>query len=398
MLYVGIDIAKYKHDIAIIDSEGTIFVKHLQISNDREGFTKLQATLINLQKSTGDKLQIALEDTGHYCFNLLRFLRTNGYPTFSYNPLLIKEFAKHHSLRKTKTDKKDAMTIARKLKDDINKQLFQTETIISELKYATRNVARIKENCTKQKINYTRLLDILFPELATFLGSPTAKHDSCIYAMLKEYPSPKKLKNAHLTKLTNLLSSHSRGHFGKEQAQALKNLASTSIGSDSPSLEFELLQTIDTIQYFTNQRKLADKVVAKLMQEIDSPILSIPGISVNLGSIILAEIRDIHNFKSPNQLLAYAGCEPSISTSGTNQIESGHMVKRGSSQLRWALHEAARFMSVWSPSMRLYLEKKRSEGKHYGVAISHVVKKLVRIIFQLLKNNEPYDEEKMIVN
>lgn len=119
---------------------------------------------------------------------------------------------------------------------------------------------------------------------------------------------------------------------------------------------------------------------------------------MNLGSIILAEIRDIHNFKFPNQLLAYAGCEPSISTSGTNQIESGHMVKRGSSQLRWALHEAARLMSVWSPSMRLYLEKKRSEGKHYGVAISHVVKKLVRIIFQLLKNNESYDEEKMIVN
>nr|WP_236918946.1 IS110 family transposase [Enterococcus faecalis]ARO46176.1 hypothetical protein [Enterococcus faecalis] len=71
MLYVGIDVAKYKHDIAVIDSEGTIFVKHLQISNDREGFTKLQATLTNLQKTTGDKLQIALEDTGHYCFNLL---------------------------------------------------------------------------------------------------------------------------------------------------------------------------------------------------------------------------------------------------------------------------------------------------------------------------------------
>ncbi|MGL9970526.1 hypothetical protein IGI80_001432 [Enterococcus sp. DIV1420a] len=354
--------------------------------------------MTNLQKTTGDKLQIALEDTGHYCFNLLRFLRINGYPTFSYNPLLIKEFAKHHSLRKTKTEKKDAMTIVRKLKDDIDKQLFQTETIISELKYAKRNVSRIKENCTKQKINYARLLDILFPELATFLSSPTAKHDSCIYAILKEFPSPKKLKNTHLTKLANLLSSHSHGRFGKKQAQALKNLDSTSIGSDSPSLEFKLLQTIDTIKYFTNQRKLTDKVVSKLMQEIDSPILSIPGIGVNLGSIILAEIRDIHNFKSPNQLLAYAGCEPLISTASTNQVELGRMAKCGSSKLRWVLQEATRLMSIRSPSMRLYLKKKRSEGKHYSVAISHVVKKLVRIIFQLLKNNESYDEEKMIVN
>lgn len=72
--------------------------------------------------------------------------------------------------------------------------------------------------------------------------------------------------------------------------------------------------------------KSADKEVDKLMKEIDSPIRSIPGIGLTLGSIILAEIRDVHNFKYPNQLLAYAGCEPSVSTSGKNQLESGHMV------------------------------------------------------------------------
>lgn len=152
MLYVGIDVAKSKHDISVIDSTGKIFVKHLQITNNREGFTKLQSTLTNLQKTTGEEVQIALEDTGHYYFNLLRFLRMNGYPTFSYNPLLIKEFAKHHSFRKTKTDKKDAMTIARKLREDIGKQLFKAKTDMIELKYATRNASKIKENCTKQKI------------------------------------------------------------------------------------------------------------------------------------------------------------------------------------------------------------------------------------------------------
>lgn len=398
MLYVGIDVSKYKHDVAVIDTEGTVWITHLQISNTREGFTKLKMTLNNLQTSTGENLQVALEDTGHYSFNLLRFLREQKYPTYSYNPLLIKEFSKHQSLRKTKTDKKDAMVIARKLREDIDKQLFEVHTHMIELKYATRNVTRIKENCTKQKISYTRLLDILFPELSTFLGSPTAKHDSYVYTILKEFPSPAKIANAHLTKLTNIISSNSRGRFGKDKAIELKELSAQSIGSSSSALEFELLQTIDTIEYFTAQRKLADKEVETLMKEIDSPILSIPGIGVNLGSIILAEIRDINNFKSPNQLLAFAGCEPSISTSGTNQTETGHMVKRGSSQLRWALHESARLMSIWSPSMRLYLDKKRSEGKHYNVAISHVVKKLVRIIYQLLKDNMLYDETKMIVN
>ncbi|WP_225589999.1 IS110 family transposase [Enterococcus faecalis] len=86
MLYVGIDVAKNKHDLAVIDTAGTIFIRHLQIKNNREGFTKLQMTLANLQETTGEEIQVALEDTGHYCFNILRFLRTQGYPTFSYNP------------------------------------------------------------------------------------------------------------------------------------------------------------------------------------------------------------------------------------------------------------------------------------------------------------------------
>lgn len=211
MLYVGIDVAKYKHDLAVIDSEGEIFIRHLQIANNREGFTQLQMALENLSVSTGQSIQIALEDTRHYSFNILRFLRTNGYPTFSYNPFLIKEFAKSHSLRKTKTDKKDAMTIARKLRDDIDKKLFDADTTIIELKYATRNVNRLKQDCTKQKIHYVRLLDILFPELSPTLKGTNALHNRYIYEMLRSFPSPEKLANAHLTKLTNILHRSSRG-------------------------------------------------------------------------------------------------------------------------------------------------------------------------------------------
>lgn len=398
MLYVGIDVAKYKHDLAVIDSEGEIFIRHLQIANNREGFTQLQMALENLSVSTGQSIQIALEDTGHYSFNILRFLRTNGYPTFSYNPFLIKEFAKSHSLRKTKTDKKDAMTIARKLRDDIDKKLFDADTTMIELKYATRNVNRLKQDCTKQKIHYVRLLDILFPELSPTLKGTNALHNRYIYEMLRSFPSPEKLANAHLTKLTNILHRSSRGKIGRKEALDLKQLAASSIGQSSPALEFELLQTIDLIKHLTDLREAADKEVAALMKEIDSPLLTIPGIGVKLGAVILAEIRSIHNFKTPAQLLAFAGSEPSISTSGENQTENGHMVKRGSSQLRWALHEAARLCAIWSPSMKTYFQKKRDEGKHYNVAISHVVKKLVRIIFRTLKTGEFYEEDKMVVN
>ncbi|MGM0209377.1 hypothetical protein IGI96_003904 [Enterococcus sp. DIV0421] len=135
-------------------------------------------------------------------------------------------------------------------------------------------------------MNYTRILDILFPELAPSMGSSSAKYQSYVYAVLKEYPSARKLGNAHLNKLTNLTKSH----LGKEPAVKLKALAQSSIGQESPALEFEFLQTIDAIQYLTTMRDKAEKEVARLMSEIDSPILTIPGIGFKLGSIILAEI------------------------------------------------------------------------------------------------------------
>lgn len=120
------------------------------------------------------------------------------------------------------------------------------------------------------------------------------------------------------------------------------------------------------------------------MSEIDSPILTITDISFKLGSVILVEIRDIKNFRSPSQLLAYAGAESSVSTSGINQIETGRMVKWGSSQLRWAVHGPVKLMSIWS-SMRVYFQKKLAEVNHFNVTISHIVRKLVRIIYNYRK-------------
>jgi transposase len=177
-----------------------------QIVNKFVGSGHLFATLDNLQKTTGEDIQIALEDTGQYGFNILRFLRTQGYPTYSYNPYLIKEFAKNQSLRKTKTDKKDTMTIARKLRTDLDKQSFSANPSMIELKYLTRHTARLKEDCTRKKVSCTRMLDSLFPERAPSLGSSSAKHQSyspkfgilrifvhrisCLLIQVQNLPSP----------------------------------------------------------------------------------------------------------------------------------------------------------------------------------------------------------------
>lgn len=119
-----------------------------------------------------------------------------------------------------------------------------------------------------------------------------------------------------------------------------------------------------------------------------TPLISIPGISYTLASIILSEVGDITRFQTPAKLLAFAGLEPSIYQSRKFQAIGTSMVKRGSTYLRWAIIQAARFLvAMRDPTFKLYQEKKKSEGKHHYVAISHTSKKLLKVIFHLLKNN-----------
>ena len=122
----------------------------------------------------------------------------------------------------------------------------------------------------------------------------------------------------------------------------------------------------------------------------DSPILSIPGISYGIGSMIVSEIGDFSRFDSPDKILAYAGCFSTSYQSG--QLYSSHAVmeKRGSRYLRWALINAARYVCNWEPTFAAYLEKKRSEGKHYYVALSHAAKKFVRLLYHLETTGEKY--------
>lgn len=385
MLYVGIDVAKNKHDMAVVDSSGTILTKHFSFTNNRKGFTAFHIQLQHLIKETNEDIQIALEDTGHYSFNLLAFLRSNGYQVYSYNPLLIKEFAKSMSLRKTKTDKKDALTIARKLLSDFAPERFVSDANLQELKFLTRHRNRLSKKSSDLKVQYTRILDILFPELASMINT----HNQCVYELLKQYPSPTKIRRARITSISKIK------YLKSDVAIQIQEKAKETIGISSSSLELELIQVIEMIEHYNNQIKRVDKEIEQLMTEIDSPITTMTGIGSRLGSVILAEIRNIHNFKNPAQLQAFAGLEPSIHQSG--QIDSaGKMVKRGSPHLRWALLQAARLAAIYSPKLRSYCQQKVSQGKHYNVAISHVAKKLIRIIFYLLKYNQPFDETRLV--
>lgn len=385
MIYVGIDVASDKHDCCILDSNGAVLRENFTIRNNREGFDTLLHTVTSLipEKRYSDA-RIGLESTGHYSVNLTNFLKTEGFEVTTFNPLHVNLYRKAQTLRKTKTDKTDARFLAVMLFSDDSKPYTPVSYQISELKALVRHRFRLVSLRSRLKVSVARTVTILFPELRTAVWSI---HQASCYALLSEYPTAKEIASCHLTHLTNLLSEHSHGKYGREKALEIRALAEKSIGLNSRSVGFELQQTIRLIQNLQQEILILDKQIKAVMKEIDSPILSVPGISYTLGAIILAEIGDITRFQNPSKLLAFAGLEPSTYQSGKFTAGNTPMVKRGSTYLRWAFLNAARLVSMRDATFSAYCHKKKSEGKHHNVAMSHVGKKLVRIVFHLLKTN-----------
>ncbi len=388
MLFIGIDVAKSKHDCCIIDSDGVIITDSLRISNSKEGFETLYHTIITaLNGFDVSNAKIGLESTGHYSTNITNFLYSKGFSIVILNPLVTNAFRKASTLRKTKTDKCDAKVIATMLFSDESKSYSPSSYQIQELKSLTRHRYRMIGYRSKLKLSVTRLIDIIFPELPDFVWSI---HQNSSYQLLLELPSPKAIKNCHLTHLTSIISKSSRGKYGKEKAIQLRELANNSIGSSNRSLEFELQQTIRLIQSVQTEINELDKQIKLVVDELNTPLMTIPGIGYTIAAIILAEIGDIKNFSSPAKLLAFAGMEPSTYQSGKYNASNTPMVKRGSTYLRWAIMQAARLVPMRDPTFALYMSKKRAEGKHFNVARSHVGKKLIRVIYYLLKHNTAF--------
>ena len=387
MIYVGIDVAKDKHDCFITNSDGETLFKPFTISNNMAGFDDLHQKIESVAEDVS-KVKVGLEATGHYSYNLLGYLLDKGLPTYVINPLHTNLYRKSLSLRQTKTDKVDARTIASMLMSDVNlKSYSDTSYHNEELKSLTRyRFDKVKERA-KLKVSISRLVCILFPELEKLV--PTL-HLTSVYELLYEFPGAKHIAVAHLTRLANLVETASKGHYTKDTAIMFREAARNSIGSNMPAKSLELKHTIKLIRELDAEIDEIENEIKTIMDEIASPILSIPGISYRMGAMIIAEIGDFSRFDSPDKILAYAGMSPSTYQSGQLDNSHSHMEKRGSRYLRYALYNAATYVCLWDPTFKAYLSKKRAEGKHYYVALSHAAKKLVRVIYQLEKSGQQY--------
>lgn len=391
MIYVGIDVAKDKHDCFAMNSDGEILIENLTFQNNTDGFNLFFNSISQFNESF-ENIKVGLEATGHYSNNVLNFLTSKGFNVFVINPLQTNLYRKGQSLRKTKTDKLDARFIATMLITENFKPYSNLSYHISELKSLARHRFRLVEERSKFKVSLSRLVTIVFPELEKIVWS--ISQTSVLYLLLN-LPSSKDIAECNLKHLSTLLQKYSCGKYGKDKAMEIRELAKKSIGTYSSSLCFELKQIIQTILFLQSQIDEIDKELKKIIDELDSPIMSIPGISYVTAAFILAEIGDINDFESPAKLQAFAGLDPSTYQSGKFNATHSTMVKRGSKYLRWALLTATRLVCMRDKNFNDYKKKKLAEGKHYFVALSHTSKKLIRLIFYLLKTNQTYQFQKV---
>lgn len=301
-----------------------------------------------------------------------------------FNPLLIKEFAKSLSLRKTKTDKVDATIICQKLMSvpyKPNSRLFYHN-------YSIKSLSRLRETLVKQRSKYlvqmTNILDILFPEFKSFFSNRLS--GTAIF-ILNKYKTTNKIANM---KDFDTIKSKSRGRFSYAKFIKLKDLAKNTVGESNENFEFELQIILNLYNEINSKIDLIDKQLSTIIKDLNSPTLSIPGIGVISCASIISEFGDISKFNNPGQMLSFAGLEPGVIQSGTIDIK-GKMVKRGSGYLRHSLMNVAMVAICNNRTFYNYYYKKRSEGKCHRVALSHVCKKLIRVIYALETKQLSFD-------
>lgn len=389
MIYVGIDVAKTTHYAAAMDSEGVVLVEPFAFNNDAPGFTLFLSKISAFLK---DELIIGLESTGIYSENLICFLFGSGYRLAVINPIQTATLRKTN-IRKTKTDKVDTFLIIKSLM--VNSYHVYTEQDAQSLKL--KSLCRFRQNLKKSKarlkIQLSGYVNLLFPELASFFKSGI--HIATCYTLLKRCSSPSEIAALRLNSLSNLLSKASHGRFGKSTAEALKSLAMSSVGVKNPYISIQIAQTIQQIELLEQQIGEIEAVIKDTMNELDSVIMSVPGIGAIDGAMILGEIGSIDRFASSGKLLAYAGLDPTVCQSGKFTARSTKMSKRGSKTLRFALINSAWQLTLNNVTFNAFYQLKLSQGlSHYG-ALGHVAHKLVRVIFKLLKCNIPFNADSL---
>jgi transposase len=371
--FCGIDISKDSFHAALIDDQGQVLWSQL--------FPMTSAGFHGLLKALGTSSCLpGMESTGTYYLNLFAFLKERGFDVRLVNPLLIAHFAKR-SLRKTKTDKRDAVTIAEFLRANASVLPASSEPA-NDLRVLARERESISRQIVAVKNEIKRLLMIVFPEIMTLLNPFTRTS----LRLLAACPSKDAFLRVPLKSILPLLAGRGpRSHF---TPGCLIEAARGSIGLSSPAYEAVLRSKIRLLERLQEELEAMTQQLIEGIQKATPSALallkSIPGLNDITCAHFLAEVWQ-RSFANPKKLIAYAGIDPTLNQSGQHKGR-GKISKRGNASLRRVLFLMATAAMRRNPSFRELYEKKREEGKAYKQAVLVVAHKLLRVMNAMLRD------------
>ena len=388
MIIVGIDVASEKHDYFMLRKEtGEYFSSTaITIPNNEAGYKKLHRDIQSFCGATGDsKVRIGLESTGIYSTNIIAFLLEQNYETMMINPILTNMTRKASKVHSPKNDNLDAQTICKYLVDNESSFAPYTPTLyhIQSLKSLSRKRFFIVEDLRKAKLAVNNLVQIIFPEFKTMFSNI---YGTSALSVLKEYPSPQKLAKAHSNKVAALLNGHC-----KCTANQLIEAARHTVGLKSDCYAFELQDAIAELEHIQRRVDSYDSQIKHYVSEICPNLLSIPGVGYTTAGLIAGEIGDINRFHSVDNLVSFGGIDCTVYESGKYKAQHCIPSKKGSRYLRYALFQVARIIWQCDPTFKEYYDKKAAEGKHYYVILGHIQKKVIRVIYSVMKNGQKYE-------
>ena len=385
MFYLGIDIGKNTHVASLVDDKKKVIFKAFSFSNSIDGAESLILKL----EAFKNELEVAMEATGHYWLSLYSYLVEKNFTVRVINPIQTDGWRQSIEIRKRKTDVIDSLLIA-----DLLRYGDFVETSLSNEDYLSlRNLSRFRSYLISSigdlKRKTIALLDQVFPEYASSFSNIFGKTSKEI---LSNFSTPSDFEDINSDDLNTFLESVSKKNYASKKIDELSKKASSSFGInfclDSFSLQIKIL--IEQISFIQKQVSDVENEIELLLEKLNSPITTIPGIGSVNAATILGEIGDIKRFSNPSKLVAYAGLDASISQSGEYEATYNHMSKRGSPYLRRALFQSALRAEFCDPVFSDYYQKKISEGKHHLVATNAVARKLCHTIFAVLTKDEPY--------
>lgn len=388
MFYIGIDIGKNNHVASLIDENAKIIFKAFSFANTTEGGESFYSRICEHIKNTSE-VEIGMEATGHYWLSVYSFLVEKGFVIHVVNPIQTDGWRKGTEIRKRKTDIIDSVLIA----ELIRYGNFVETSLADENTMSLRNLSRFRNYLVSSIGDLKRkticVLDQVFPEYQSVFSNIFGQTSKEI---LLNFSTPSDFENISAVQLEQALSEVTLKKFAAGKINHISSIAENSFGVtfclDSFSLQLNLL--LKQIDFIDKQVKDVEKQIHILLDKINSPITTIPGIGCVLAATILGEIGDISRFSTPAKLVAYAGIDASVSQSGEYQSTNNKMSKRGSPYLRKAIFQAALVASNCDPVFKAFYQKKRAEGKHHLTAVGAVARKLCYTIHAILKNNCTY--------